>query len=188
MSLYTSLSDQKLTDLLKSGDRYAFTEIYNRYWKLLFNSAYNASRNKEDSLDICQNIFLWFWENREQINDSVNLKGYLFSAVKYKIANQIRNGKYREHLFEDLEHVDPRTYQVNELEIAELKAYINLLIQELPERCREAFLLSRDEHLSHKEIAVQLGIGEKAVNAHITRALKKLRAPLSRLAGIFLLF
>lgn len=188
MSLHTGLSDQELTGLLKSGDRSAFTEIYNRYWKHLFNSAYNASRNKEDSLDICQNIFLWFWENRTRIDVSVNLKGYLFSAVKYKIANQIRDGKYREHLFDDLEHIDARTYQVNELEIAELKAYINLLIQELPERCREAFLLSRDQHLSHKEIAMQLGIGEKAVNAHVTRALKKLRAPLSRLAGIFLLF
>lgn len=188
MADYSKYGDQELTLLLKSGDRSAFTEIYNRYWQFLFNSAYNANRNKEDSLDVCQTVFLWIWENKEQIKLTVNLKGYLYTAVKYKIANQIRNGQYRESLFEDLEHIDARTYHVNELEITELKAFIALLISELPERCREVFLLSRHEHLSHKEIAARLGIGEKAVNAHITRALQKLRVPLEKLATIFLLF
>jgi len=61
-------------------------------------------------------------------------------------------------------------------------------IAELPEKCREVFLLSRNEHLSHRQISERLGISEKTVDDHITRALKKLRTPLSKMATIFLSF
>ena len=181
------LSDAELTVLLNQGDAQAYTEIYNRHWKFLFSAAYNACRNKEDSFDICQTIFLWLWENRVKIKVSVDLKGYLYTAVKYKIANQIRNGKYRELLFENLEQIDTRVQQVNELEIKELKGFIAQLINELPEKCREVFLLSRDEHLTHKEIAQRLGIAIKTVDAHIANALQKLKGPLNKMASLFLL-
>jgi len=186
MANYSSFTDQELIELLREGDYEAFTAIYNRYWKFLFDAAYNANRNREDCLDICQTVFLWVWENRGQVKITTNLKGYLYTAIKYKIANQIRNGKYREGLFDDLERLDTRSYQVNELEIKELKNFIDQLISELPDRCREVFLLSRTEHLSHKEIAERLGISEKTVDAHIIVALKKLKAPLESLAFIFL--
>ncbi|WP_285008574.1 RNA polymerase sigma factor [Pedobacter faecalis] len=187
MPVCNAYTDQELVALLKDGDRAAYTEIYNRHWKFLFQAAYRASGRKEDSFDICQAVFLWIWENREHIKPAVNLKGYLYTAVKYKIANMIRNGKYRESLFEDLASVDHRGYEVNELEIKELKSFIAQLIDELPDKCREVFLLSRREHLSHKEIAERLGIAEKTVDAHISKALQKLREPLGRLASIFLM-
>jgi RNA polymerase sigma-70 factor (family 1) len=188
MQLLTKLTDDELFSLLKQRDMGAFTEIYNRYWKLLFNAAYHASHNREESLDICQTLFIWLWENSQVIVLKTTLKGYLYTAVKYKVANMIRNGKIRESLIEDLEAIDPRRYKENELEVKELKSFISQLIDELPERCREVFLLSRDEQLSHKEIADQLGIAEKTVDEQVYRALKKLRLPLGRLASIFLLF
>lgn len=187
MDALSTLTDQELTVLLKDGDNDAYTEIYNRHWNFLFKAAYHASRNKEDCFDICQSVFLWLWENRAQINPATNLKGYLYTAIKYKVANMIRNGKYRESLFEDLESIDMRRYQVDELEVKELKNFIAQLIEELPEKCREVFLLSRTEHLSHRQIAERLGIGEKTVDAHISKALQKLRVPLNKLASIFMM-
>ncbi len=188
MPLLTKLTDEELLSLLKQRDMAAFTEIYNRYWKLLFNAAYHASNNREESLDICQTLFIWLWENSHVIVLKTTLKGYLYTAVKYKVANMIRNGKIRECLIDDLEAIDPRRYKENELELKELKNFISRLIDELPERCREVFLLSRDEQFSHKEIADQLGIAEKTVDEQISRALKRLRLPLGKLASIFLLF
>ena len=187
MTAYRKYPDNELASLLREGDRFAFTEIYDRYWRLLFRAAFQASRDREDSLDICQSLFLWLWENRETIHISTSFKGYLLTAVKYKIADLIRQGKFRESLFEDLEGIDQRRYLENELEIQELKNLIGQLIQLLPERCREVFLLSREEQLSHKEIADKLGLSEKTVDAHISNALGKLKAPLGRLASIFLL-
>jgi RNA polymerase sigma-70 factor (ECF subfamily) len=188
MAITNMLSDEELLCLLKENNREAYTEIYNRYWKFLFTTAYNVHRNREDSMDVCQTVFLWFWENRAQLKITTTLQAYLYTAVKYKIANMIRNGKYREDLFADLQLIDMRTYQQNELEIKELKAFVDQLIDELPTKCREVFLMSRNEHLTHKEIADRLGIAEKTVNDHVTRALQKLKAPLQKLACIFLLF
>jgi RNA polymerase sigma factor (sigma-70 family) len=114
------------------------------------------------------------------------LQGYLYTAVKYKIANLIRHGKIRETLLDNLLAADIIAEEIKELEIKELKNFITQLIEELPQRCREVFMLSRDEHLSHRQISERLGISEKTVDDHITRALKKLRTPLSRMATIFL--
>jgi RNA polymerase sigma-70 factor (family 1) len=188
MTIYHSYSDTELLDKLRISDYAAYTEIYNRHWKFLFNAAYQTNRNKEDCYDVCQTVFLWLWENRAQVKPVSNLKGYLYTAVKYKIANMIRNGKYRESLFEDLESIDTHSYQANDLEIKELKNFIDQLIDGLPEKCRAVFLLSRQQHLTHKQIAERLGIGERTVDAHIAKALQKLRGPLNRLASIFILF
>src|SRR5690606_30780921 len=96
MTTYSSYTDEELTVLLRGGDNGAYTEIYNRHWKFLFQAAYRVAHSKEDCYDVCQTVFLWLWENRAQIKPATNLKGYLYTAVKYKIANLIRHGKYRE--------------------------------------------------------------------------------------------
>jgi len=183
---YKSCNDFELLELLREDDHAAFTEIYDRYWSVIYTASYRALNHRQDCMDVCQGIFLWLWENRLTIKVKTTLQGYLYTAVKYKIANLIRNGKVRETLLEDILTSDVRSDEARELEVKELKYFITQLIQELPEKCREVFLLSRDEHLSHKQISQKLGISEKTVNDHITRALKKLREPLSRMATIFL--
>ena len=168
MHNYCKYSDNELINLLQDDDHASFTEIYERYWKLLYNSAYQACRNREDSLDICQALFVWIWDNRFSIKISTTLKGYLFTAVKYKVANLIRNGKLREGLFDNLATTHTQVYEENALEIKELEGFIAQLIGELPPKCREVFMMSRHEQLSHREIAVQLGIAERTVDGQVT--------------------
>ncbi|MFD2871691.1 RNA polymerase sigma-70 factor [Mucilaginibacter ximonensis] len=188
MADIVSLTDLELLSLLKDDEAAAFTEIYNRHWKFLFTAANNALRHRADCMDVCQAVFMWLWENRKQVEVKTNLRGYLYTAVKYKIANLIRQGKVRETLLDNVLTADIRAEEHLDLEVKELKNFIAQLIQELPERCREVFLLSRDERLSHRQISERLGISEKTVDDHITRALKKLRIPLGRLANIFMIF
>jgi RNA polymerase sigma-70 factor (family 1) len=182
-----SLTDPELTELIRQGDKSAFTEIYNRHWQFLYSSAYNILRNKADSMDVCQSVFLWVWENRKVMQIKTNVGGYLYTAVKYKIANLIKKGKVSEVLVESAIRASVESTEINQIEVKQLKAFIDQLIDDLPRKCREVFLLSRNEHMSHKEISIHLGISEKTVDAHITRALKKLRVPLNRLASIWLM-
>jgi len=181
------MTDEEIIQLLHQSDENAFSLLYKQHWQFLFTAAYNALRQREDAMDICQSIFLWIWENRCQLRIETNLRAYLYTAVKYKIANLIRKGKVSEILLEDILSKDISQNEVNLLEVQELQLFIARLIGELPDKCREVFLLSREEHLSHKEISSRLGISERTVDDHISRALKKLRLPLSRLANIFLL-
>lgn len=180
-------TDEMLIVLIRDDDRAAFDELYNRHWKFLFTAAYNTLRVREDSLDVCQSVFLWFWEHRKEVNIKTSIQGYLYTSVKYKIANLIRKGKVRDNFFDELKQIDPAAFEENQLELKELRNLITQLINELPHKCREVFQLSRSQHLTHKEIALKLNISEKTVDDHITRALKKLRGPLSRLALLFVL-
>lgn len=175
-------TDEKLMELIGGDDRTAFDELYNRHWKYLFTSAFNMLKVKEDSFDVCQAVFLWLWEHRKQVYIRSSVQAYLWTAVKYKIANLIRNGKVRDSFFDELKRLPPSSFQMHELEVREMRMLIEQMIAELPEKCQEVFRLSRNEQFSHREIAKRLSISEKTVDDHITRALKKLRGPLNRLA------
>lgn len=183
-----SATDEQLIELIRDAeDRGAFEELYNRHWKYLFTASFNMLRDRDESMDICQVVFLWLWEHRQTLNIKTSVRGYLYSSVKYKIANSIRNGKVRESFFEELKRVDVISFQENELEVKELQLLIGQLVNDLPLKCKEVFQLSRNENLTHKQIAEKLGISEKTVDDHILRALKKLKTPLNRLAGVFLM-
>ncbi|WP_124559084.1 RNA polymerase sigma-70 factor [Pedobacter sp. KBW01] len=188
MESYKSYTDDALLLLLREGNGDAFSELYDRNWKFLYNSAFNILRHHEDTMDVCQGIFLWIWEHHEKLEIKTNFKSYLFVSAKYKIANMIRDGKVRENLFDGTELDAVSCDDFNLLEVKELKNLIQQLISELPPKCREIFVMSREEAMSHREIAQKLGISEKTVDEQISRALKKLRVPLGKLASLVLLF
>lgn len=179
MQAYTLYSDSELLDFLKSGNAAAFDEIYQRYWNLLFKSAYYLLQDKAASMDVVQDVFVWLWEHRDHIV-LTTLKGYLVMAVRYKVANYVRNSKVRAAFIE----AQPVTAITEEwmLELKELRSVIAGFTEDLPARCKEVFYLSRHEHLSNREIAYRLGISEKTVEKQITTALKKLRVRLGSMS------
>ncbi|WP_316791874.1 RNA polymerase sigma-70 factor [Pedobacter frigoris] len=182
MSVYKSHSDQQLLDLLQLSDRTAFDEIYDRHWPKLYQSTFNVCRDRETSMDVCQEVFIWFWEHRSSVNIVSSVKGYLFAAAKYKLIGYIRKGKVKENFFAKIETL-PETYTIEEnLEVKELQHIIERITGQLPEKCKEIFKLSRNEHLSNREIAEKLGLSEKTVENQITIALKRIRSSLSHMS------
>jgi RNA polymerase sigma-70 factor (ECF subfamily) len=179
MAGYSAYTDQELISLLKDGDRYVFNEIHDRCFDTLFRSAYNVLRDRDACMDIVQEVFAWFWEHKEQ-HEMSSIKGYLLMAVKYQTANYIRSSRVRENY--RLAQVE-ENFSVNEesLELQELQAIIKSFSEQLPKHCREVFKLSREEHMSNKEIAEKLGISEKTVSVQIMRALSKLRGELGKM-------
>lgn len=184
----STLSDHELVALLRQGDAAAYTEIYTRHWSPLYRSAYNILRDEGASLDVLQEIFAWIWSNREHIQVT-NLRAYLYAAVRFKVANALRDGKARSGFFTALEQIGDFNpgFTDEALELKELKNIIAEFTRSLPEKAREVFRLSRYEQLSNKEIAKRLGISEKTVENHMTASLKKLRMVLGRLS-VYLIF
>jgi RNA polymerase sigma-70 factor (ECF subfamily) len=181
MIVYSRLSDDELMALL-AGDDAAFDEIYERYWSLLYRAAFNVLRDEDACMDVIQDVFIWFWEHRSDISFR-SVKAYLLVAVKYKVANYIRNGKVRESFYDRIPKVElDHDFPDEVLELKELKEMIAQFVMELPERCQEVFNLSRNEHMSNKEIAEYLGITEKTVENQINKALKRLKLNLGKLS------
>ena len=185
------MSDLDITLLqdLKKGDKKALTRLYDNYWKSLYISSYNLLRNKELCEEIIQDVFIELWNNRINLQIKISLKAYLYACVRYKVFAEFRKKKFDQvELFDDLnarfQHATPETALMH----AELVAQINSVVDMLPEKCREVFILSRNQQLTHKEISEQLSISTKTVENHITFALRFLKSNLGYMISLDLLY
>jgi len=191
MVAYSNLSDTNLLQLLKESDHSAYTEIYNRYFYLLYVHAYKKLRNEEQVKDLIQDLFATLWFKREFGLPDSNLAGYLYTAVRNKIfdlfAHQLVESKYIDSLKDYLDNYSsaPTDHLVRE---NQLKAYIEQSIQALPPKMKRIFEMSRKENLSHKDIAAKLGTSENNVATQITTALRILRTKLGIIIFICVLF
>ena len=169
--------DVILIDRLSNGDETALTELYNKFWQSLFMSSYNVLKDRELCEDIIQDIFMNIWHNREKIEIHISLKGYMYACARYQVFNHIRRNKDKIHveLFDDLEKRFQYTTPETQLMHDELVYHINSIVENLPEKCQLVYKLSREEQLSHKEIAERLNISTKTVENHITKALHTIR-------------
>lgn len=161
---------------LNNGDRAEFTALYNYYWKQVYNFSRLYINNEHKIEEVVQDVFIKIWEKRDTIQDNDSLKGLLFIITRNLIF-----GKFRKDVNETFYKLSvlnsvEQSYNIDEeIEAKDLKNLIDLLVQELPPRCRKIFLLSRQENKSYKEIATILSISEKTVENQISKALKYLR-------------
>ena len=176
MSEHSALSDQEILTRIADEDRAAFRELYDRYWQSLYQIAWNVLRDREACMEVIQDVFVWLWDHRSSLQIN-SLPSYLRAAVKYKVTDVLRSNKVREGCFVDLDTLDTLELASDDdpLELKELKLVIIQMTKKLPERARLIFELSRNEHLSNREIAEKLGISVKTVENQMTIALKKLR-------------
>jgi RNA polymerase sigma-70 factor (ECF subfamily) len=171
---YDLLTDEMLLNYLKHSDKKAFQTIYKRYWQSLFLTAYYKLHSKEVAEEIIQDVFTALWDKRTMKNIKT-LEPYLRTAVKYKIITHIKAELLKKNKLDSLllpyaDNLVDNTFDEQELLQAFYKS-INLL----PAKTREIFILSRVQHCSVKQIALQMNLTEKAVEYHITQSMKRLR-------------
>lgn len=179
-NVYQQFTDQELADLLKSGDQLAYTAIYDRYIFVLLNHTYNKTGNREEAKDIVHEVFARLWASREQLEITHSLAGFLYTAARNIVLNQLTHQKVAGKYFNSLLQFSEQPQTVTDYRTREnqLISLIEKEIAELPPKMREVFELSRKQHLSHQEIAERLHISEQTVSKHITNALKILRVKL----------
>jgi RNA polymerase sigma-70 factor (family 1) len=175
--LSQSTTDQELISLISKGNQDAFNILYIRHWASLYTFAFSILRDKDSCKDIIQDVFIWVWEHKEGLEIQTP-KSYLKTAVKYKIANYLRAGNIRESFFNEAVKINitnsiPGVDEYSELK--ELNSIIQITVAQLPLKCQEIFRLSREESLSNREIATQMGISTKTVENQITIALHRIR-------------
>lgn len=171
-----------------SIDFKVFRQYYDMYYTSLCRFLNLYSKDTTIIEDVIQEVFLKLWENRESVAISY-VKTYLFHAAKNRILNYLRDEQNRHYLLEQWfnEQQEEKRHQEC-FDIEQLTAILERTIEQLPEKCREIFLLSRREQLSYKQIAEKQNLSIKTVETQMSIALKRIREVLSSSSLLCLLF
>jgi RNA polymerase sigma-70 factor (ECF subfamily) len=185
MPPYASYQDVQLLALLTQGNRQAFTEIYSRHWEKMMSMAVKITRSEEEGRDIVQEIFVSVWNRREVLVVQGELIAYLLKSVRNLSLRYIERNMHRQDFLARLavavQHLDINTATDSQVEYKELQGKLAAAVAMLPEKMREIYRLSREEQLSHKEIAERLQIAETTVKKQISNALKLISRQLNGL-------
>jgi len=156
----------------------AFHTLYTFYWQKLFVFVYNIIRDTACAQDIVQDVFVSLWVRRHEVSIHTTLSRYLYTAVRYRAINHLEAIAVQHKKLEQVYwHYPLYDNSLQEQQAAqELQTIIHRQVNLLPARMKEVFLLSREECLSHREIAARLQITHTTVKKQVGYALKQIRA------------
>lgn len=173
-------SEEIIFQNLKNGSRVAFRTIFTKYYQPLFIFALKFV-NEEQAKDFVQDCFYDLWKNRKKIEISSSLSAYLFTIIKNRCYKHLKKEQQKTNQSHSLTFMlkqkELQFYSNSEKSIFQfgIKDRIEKVVNNLPEKCREVFKDSRYDGFTNKEIAEKHGISVKAVEKHITKALKFFR-------------
>jgi RNA polymerase sigma-70 factor (family 1) len=180
MAAYGAYTDQELTVLLKEGDRLAYTEIYDRYWPIMFRHSRKMLRDDEEATDVVQDIFTLLWAKASEMVFTTSIRSFLYAATRNKVIDLINRNKVKVNYLANLQEFYDKGEFVTENSVRERELInrIELEIAKLPKKMRKVFELSRKHHLSYKEISDVTSISEGTVKKQVHNAIKILRLKL----------
>ncbi len=169
-----------------------FEETYITYFPLLYNYALVITKDQAAAEDVVSEIFLKLWEEQHSLVIGKSLKSYLFKSVYNQCLNILKHKKVQrkyEDFFKHLQLLNEggADYPLSTLLENEITETLQKAIEKLPPQCRKIFDMSRNENMTHEEIAIELGVSVNTVHTQIRRALEKLRIELKDFLP-FLLF
>ena len=165
-------------------DDLSFNQIFEDLYTPLCRYCMKFVNDLSVAEDIVQDQFVYIWEKGKNLSEYVSIKAYLYKAVKNRSINFIKkNLAGKELTIEDYPQESELSRELNDpaeiLENQEIEIIIQKAIQTLPEKCRTVFLMRRHGDMSNKDVAEQLGVSIKTVEAQMTIAIKKLTAYIS---------
>ncbi|HBG41235.1 MAG TPA: RNA polymerase sigma-70 factor [Porphyromonadaceae bacterium] len=165
-----------------------FNELFDNYYRQFVRFAIGYLKDSTMAEDYVSEAFIAYWENRNTLTADTNPPAYILAIVKNKCINHLQREQMRQRVEKQLSDHSlwALTTRINTLEACnpemifsnEVKEIIDRTLSDLPEKTRQIFLLSRNEDLSHKEIAERITLSTKAIEFHISKALAALRISL----------
>lgn len=176
------IDERSLVLRLIEGDEDAFCELYAAYKNRLIYFAMRFLKSREYAEDIFQDAFTVVWQSRRFINPDASFSSYLYTIVRNRILNQLRDSANQDKLREQIlsQAVNYTNETKDEILVNDLRQFISRALQQLTPRQREIFEMSRERQMSHREIAEALGISVNTVQESISISLRTLRAYLEK--------
>jgi RNA polymerase sigma-70 factor (family 1) len=190
MSELKQISDEQLMQEIRAGNMLAFDNLYRKYSARIYRFAFSLLKLPEEAENIVQDVFLKLWVNREKIDKGSSIRYYVFSIAYHSsitvIRKKLKETDYVAELIrqQGLEQ-DSGSLQ---MEYQELEQKLNAVIDALPARQKEVYLLHRVEGLKYAEIAEQLGLSVNTIENHMARALSAIRTNMGGYSLLGMLF
>jgi RNA polymerase sigma-70 factor (ECF subfamily) len=179
--------EHELVLRLIADDEDAFCELYSAYKERLIYFALKFVKSRDFAEDIFQDVFTIIWKGRHFIDADSSFSSYLYTIVHNRILNELRDLENEDRLKENiLSHaIDYNDETQQYVFTHDLLQIIQRAIEQLTPTQREVFQMSRNAHMSHKEIAESLHISVNTVQEHISTSLKSIRTYLIKYAGTY---
>lgn len=187
--MYTNSNDRDLLRAAQNGDPAAFGCLFEKYWHDLFMIACRRLHSAEDAKDLVQDVFLSLWNNIKHVSAGDTLGGYLYTSLRNKIFNHLEKNNTRLHklLNRPFNAVESEAQAYINCTTKEIQQFIHYQVNEMPEKMRRIYLLSREENLTVSEIASLLSLSNQTVKNQLHNALKRLRDNLGTVKNSLLL-
>jgi len=180
----------KVLQNLANDDKKALEELFDYYYPRLFHFSKSFLKLEDGIDDILQEVFIKIWNNRTRIRSSETFNPFIFTIARNLLLNELRRSlgkqKEKDEIFKASVSEEYQSFE--KIEYRELKEAIDQVVNSLPEKQRQVFLLSRYNGMSHKEIAGELDISVKTVEYHINQSIRTIKEKLDLLGLISLLY
>lgn len=162
---------------LKADDKVVIDKIYQKYHAKIYHFAKSYLKLNDEAADIVQEVFVKLWDSRASLKRDTDLDALVFTITRNAVISVFRKKSSEKKYMEYLRSmaIDSDNQTIEALDYCSLEGHLNSLINQLPEKRKQVFLLSRQQGLKNTEIAKQLNISEKTVEDHMTKALVFLR-------------
>lgn len=185
MSNFSNHTDNELLLEIRKDSNGAFSELYERYWKLLYNSAYKRLSDEDACEDIVHDVFTDIWLRRATV-EIENIPAYLHTAVRFQVLKFIGKSKLTTHFVQPFENIiDTSLKSDSNINEKEVNVLLKAWMEALPQKRRKIYMMRYEENLSTKDISERLKISQKTVQNQLGSTLHSLR---TRMAHLFTFF
>jgi RNA polymerase sigma-70 factor (family 1) len=175
------IRDNDIIGRIRKGDIGQFESLFRSSYVSLVKYSKRLIKDQDTAEEIVQDLFFKLWQDRDKIKIESSLNGYLFRAVHNRCLHHFEHLKVVERHAQEMttEKYESPEDPVEKLQYKELQARIALILERLPERCGQIFMMNRFEGLKYSEIAKKLSVSIKTVESNMGKALKEFRKALS---------
>lgn len=186
------LASNEILQKIISGDEPSFEKVYHYYYPRLNYFARQYLLDAEASKNIVQDVFTELWDKRQALRSDTNLQAWLFTVTRnksLKIISQLKSRQNYDNFIKtrqlDVNYKSLSEFDTSHLVFEELQAQIQAALEKLSPACRKIFEMSRFEDKKNREIAEELNLSIKTVEAQISKALRSLKADLKEYLPLF---
>ncbi|WP_312191854.1 RNA polymerase sigma-70 factor [Sphingobacterium sp.] len=183
-------SDKELIISLKKNNQLAFRHIFDIWHKKLYHFSIRYLHHKEHAEEIVHDTLVKLWSFRHNLDENRPIGALLFTICKRLCLNRLRDAAKLSSISEELwsNYSDITNNTEEALQLTELRKLTDLAVNKLSKQQQLIFKMSREEGLSHIEIAEKLNISKETVKKHSADAVKFLKAYLKKYLQLLLMF